>query len=358
MNLFNYVKMSKIKNLVTAFIMLSAVMLLAQSCKKDSDKANYNSDKTKLSLQIDSVNALYNASVEGKQAGDYSVGAKAALKASLDLANQVKTGSFTQQQVNNATANLVRAVQQFNTKLIQEISADNLMGYWKFDGDANDASGNAHNGQLKTGWVGSSTATATDGGTLPVLTTDRYGAAGKAYAFNNGAYVEVPYNSALRPNSFTISAWIKPHQASNGNYIFSLNRWLGYKFQLQGGNLPFLTVNTDTGDHDQDDGGASVQLDKWTQVIVSFTNGTEKFYIDGVLKKTANVTGNPLPLVSPPNLAIGNELPKSAYNFTDSSSPNAFYGANFFIGSIDEVRLYNKVLSDAEVNSLYIMEQP
>ncbi|UOE50612.1 LamG domain-containing protein [Mucilaginibacter sp. SMC90] len=350
--------MSKIKNLITAFVMLSAVVLLAQSCKKDSNKPNYNSDKTKLSLQIDSANALYTAAVEGKQAGDYTVGAKATLKSSLDLANQVKTGSFTQEQVNNATANLVRAVVQFNTKLIQEISADNLVAYWKFDGDANDASGNGHNGQLKTGWIGSSAATAADGGTLPVLTTDRYGAAGKAFTFNNGAYIEVPYNSALRPNSFTISVWIKPHMASNGNYIISLNRWLGYKFQLQGGNLPFLTVNTDTGDHDQDDGGASVQLDKWTQLIVSFTNGTEKFYIDGVLKKTASVTGNPLPLVSPPNLSIGNELPKSAYNFTDSDSPNAFYGANFFIGAIDELRLYNKVLSDAEVNSLYTMEQP
>ncbi|WPU97019.1 LamG domain-containing protein [Mucilaginibacter sabulilitoris] len=350
--------MSKIKNIITAFIILSAVVLLTASCKKDKDKPNYNSDKTKLNLRIDSANALYNTAVEGKQAGDYTTGAKATLKTSIDLASQVKTGSFTQEQVDNATANLMRALVQFSTKLIQEISADNLVAYWKFDGDAKDASGNGHDGLLKTGWVGSSTATALDGGTVPVLTTDRYGASGKAYTFNNGAYIEVPYNSTLRPNSFTISAWVKPHMASNGNYIFSLNRWLGYKFQLQGGNLPFLTVNTDTGDHDQDDGGAAVQLDKWTQVIVSFTNGTEKFYINSVLVKTANVTGNPLPLVSPPNLAIGNELPKSAYNFTDSNSPNAFYGAGFFIGAIDEVRLYNKALSDAEVNSLYTMEQP
>ncbi|NCD67805.1 LamG domain-containing protein, partial [Mucilaginibacter agri] len=72
----------------------------------------------------------------------------------------------------------------------------------------------------------------------------------------------------------------------------------------------------------------------------------------------ANVTGTPVTLTSPPNLAIGNEMPKTAYNFTDPDSPSAFYGANFFIGAIDDIRLYNKVLSDAEVNSLYTMEQP
>ncbi|NCD67747.1 LamG domain-containing protein, partial [Mucilaginibacter agri] len=126
------------------------------------------------------------------------------------------------------------------------------------------------------------------------------GTAGKAYAFDNGAYVEVPYAAALRPTSFTLTAWIKPHVASNGNYIYSINRWNGYKFQLQGSNLPFLTINNDNGIHDQDDGGAAVQLDKWSQVVVSYTNGAMKFYINGVMVKNANVTGTPVTLTSPP----------------------------------------------------------
>jgi len=252
----------------------------------------------------------------------------------------------------------VRAEAQFSVNLIQQISAANLVASWKFDGDATDASGNGHNGTLQTGWVGPYGVPATDGATLPVLVADRYGVASKAYAFNNGAYIEVPYQASLRPSSFTISAWIKPTVASNGNYIFSLDRWNGYKFQLQGGNLPFLTVMTTTGDHDQDDGGPSVQLNVWTQVVTSFTNGTMKFYINGALVKTANVTGDPTTLVSPPNLALGNELPKLAYDMVDPNSPNAYYGGNYFIGSMDDIHLYNKVLSDAEVNSLYVMEQP
>ncbi|MDB5154470.1 MAG: hypothetical protein JWR54_3221 [Mucilaginibacter sp.] len=346
------------KNSIAAIIILIVAITLVQSCKKNSDRVDYNSNKSKLSAEIDSLTAIYNAAVEGKQAGDYSPGSKAALQIALNLAAGVKTGSFTQQQVNNASANLIRAGVQFSVNLIQQISAANLVASWTFNGNAKDVSGNGNDGTLKTGWVGPYGVAPVDGGTLPVLVADRYGVANSAYDFNNSAYIEVPYQASLRPGSFTICAWIKPHAASNGNYIFSLDRWNGYKFQLQGGNLPFLTVMTSTGDHDQDDGGPSVQLDQWTQVVASFTNGTEKFYINGVLVKTANITGDPTTLVSPPPLAIGNELPKSAYNLTDPNSPNAYYGGNFFIGSIDDVHLYNKVLSDNEVKSLYTMEQP
>lgn len=351
--------MNKLKKLFTITLISIACILIIQSCKKSTDTPDYNADKSKLSFKIDSTLALYNAAIEGKQAGQYTVGSKAALKTAIDLATSVKTGNtFTQQQVDNATANLGRAVTQFNSNLIQQISAANLVAYWRFDGDATDASGNGHNGQLKTGWVGSTVATATDGGTLPVLVADRYGVANKAYDFNNAAYVEVPYDASLRPGSFTISAWVKVHATNSGNFIVSLDRWHGYKFQLQSNNFPYLTVFTDNGYLDVDDNPGTVTLETWTQVIVSFTSGTMKFYINGKLIKTVTPTGNPTPLAAPVPFAIGNELPKSTYNFTDPNSDNYFYGGNFMVGSIDDVRLYNKVLSDAEVNSLYTMEQP
>lgn len=338
--------------------MVMALTVVFQSCKKSAATPDYTSDKTKLASETDSLTAVYNSAVEGKQAGDYVPGSKAALETAITLAKSVIAGQFTQQQVNNALANLMRAATQFNVNLIQEISAANLVASWTFSGNANDVSGNGHNGTLQTGWVGPYGAPAVDGATLPVLVADRYGNANSAYHFNNGAYVEVPFDVSLRPSNFTMCAWIKPDLASNGNYIFSVDRWNGYKFQLQGGDLPFLTVNTSTGDHDQDDGGPSVTLGVWTQVVASFTNGTEKFYINGVLVKTANVTGDPITLVSPPPVAIGNELPKTAYNFTDPNSPNAYYGGNYFIGSLDDIHLYNTVLSDTEVKSLYTMEQP
>jgi hypothetical protein len=358
LNLLKILKMKKLKKLITAVVMMIAIIAVFQSCKKSAAPVDYNSNKTNLSLEIDTATSLYTVAVEGKQAGDYTAGSRAALKVAIDLANSVKGGSFTQYQVNNAQGNLMRALTQFKNKLIQEISSVNLVAHWKLNGDATDASGNGHNGQLKTGWIGNSAATATDGATLPVLVADRYGAANKAYDFNNGAYVEVPYDPTLHPSSFTLCAWVKIHATNAGNYMISLDRWNGYKFQLQSNNFPYLTIFTDNGYLDVDDNPGTVPLEKWTQVIASYTTGAMKFYINGVLIKTVAKTGNPAALPSPINLSIGNELPKSDYNFTDSSNPNYFWGANYLIGSLSDVRIYNKVLSDAEANSLYVMESP
>jgi hypothetical protein len=162
--------MKRTKIFIVAVIVLTAAVTLFQSCKKNSSAPDYNSNKGALDLQIDTATALYNAAVEGKQAGEYTVGSKAALETAINLANSIKSNNFTQQQVNNALANLIRAEVAFNTNLIQQISPQNLVAYWKFSGDATDATGNGHNGTLKTNYVGSSAATATDGGTLPVLT--------------------------------------------------------------------------------------------------------------------------------------------------------------------------------------------
>ncbi|MCC8426316.1 LamG domain-containing protein [Mucilaginibacter sp. UR6-11] len=350
--------MKNLKKYMAMIFAAGAVMLLIGSCKKSESQADYNSNKAALSLQIDSAQNLYTTAVEGKAAGNYSIGSKAVLKTAIDLANGVKTGRFTQQEVNNALANLKRAESAFKANIIQEVSPDNLVAYWKFDGDTKDASGNGHDGVLKTGWVGNSAATAVDGGTLPVLTTDRAGAANKAYSFNNGAYVEVPYAASLRPASFTLSVWVKVAATNAGNYIFSLDRWNGYKFQLQSNNFPFITLNTDAGYHDIDDNPGAVPIGTWTHVAVSYTNGTVVFYINGVVVKTVSSPGTPLPLPVITNLAIGNEMPKTAYNFTDSSSSQYFYGASYFMGAIDDMRLYNKVLSVSEVHSIYVMEQP
>ncbi|MGY3053818.1 hypothetical protein ACVWYG_002019 [Pedobacter sp. UYEF25] len=350
--------MKKFKISITLIMMMIAFTALIQSCKKNADKPNYNSDKTKLSLQIDSATAIYSAAIEGKQAGDYTAGSKAEVKTAINLAAAVVTGSFTQREVDNALANLVRAKNAFSTNLIQEVSPQNLVAYWKFNGDPMDASGNGHNGVLKTNYVGTSVANAADGGTLPVLTADRYGTANGAYFFDKGAYVEIPYDASLYPNNFSISCWVKPVAASNGNYIFSVDHYFGYKFQLQGNNFPFLTVSTDAGIHDVDDNPGSVALNAWSQVVASFTNGAITFYINGKLIKSVAVAGNLAPPKTIVNVCIGNELPKTAYSLTDTSSPNYFYGASYFMGSLDEIRLYNKVLSASEVNSLYVMESP
>jgi len=341
------------------FIILSAgvCMVLFSACGKKNTPPDYNSDKTTLGKLIDSLTQVFNTTAEGNKPGNYAIGAKTQLKTALDLAGQVKTGKFTQEDVNNSYNNLLLAAQQFSTKLIQEVSVANLVAFWKFNGNAIDSSGHGNHGTLVTGYTGSSAATAADGGVLPQPVADRFGRAGMAYDFNNAATVEVPYDASLNPQNFTISLWVKRHTTNANNYMMSLNRWNGFKFQLQSNNFLFLTIHADNGYHDVDDAPGTIPQDVWTHAAVSYTSGTMKFYINGDLVKTVAVSGVPLTLTSPVNLAIGNELPKSAYNLADPNDPNYFYGASFFIGSLDDIRLYNTALTDAEILSIYTIEQ-
>ncbi|WP_315814992.1 LamG domain-containing protein [Paraflavitalea speifideaquila] len=276
----------------------------------------------------------------------------------MTLAGQVYTGSYTQLQVNNALTSLLNAGQSFKSKLLQEVSVANLMAFWKFNGNANDSSGHGHHGALITGLTGSSAAVAKDGGVLPQLVTDRFGRVSMAYDFKNGATIEVPYSAELNPQNLTISLWVKRHTTSPSNYLVSLNRWNGYKFQLQSNNFPFFTFqDSNNGYHDIDANPGTVPQDVWTQVTVTYTNGTMKFYIDGVMAKTIAVSGTPITVNPPVNMSIGNELPKSYYELVNTNSPNFYWGESFLNGSLDDIRLYNTALTDAEVLSIYTQEK-
>lgn len=348
--------MCKQKNLLIVFSLFFATMLF-QSCKKDDNNISNTpaGDKSALNALIDSVSNLLNTTVEGNKPGQYGVGSKDALDSTLQLAMNVSANNtYTQQQVDNAAANLQRAAVTFNSHLIQEVSVANLVAFWKFNGNANDSSGNGHNGTLITGWTGPGDAPV-DGGTLPKLVADRFGRSNMAYDFNNAATVEVPYSSALNPQSFTISVWLKRHGTNCNNYFFSLNRWNGYKFQLQCNNFLFLTFHGDDGYHDVDSNPGVIPDETWTHAVVSYTPGTMKFYINGVLVKTAAVTGTPLTISKPVHLAIGNEMAKEDYTI-NSSDDYTYYGGDYFIGSLDDIRFYNTALTDAEVLSIYTIE--
>lgn len=349
----------RISNYIICLALAGGMMTATVSCKKNGGSpATYNTDKTVLTAVIDSLTKVYNNSVEGTKPGTYAVGAREALDSALLLAKQVSSSTaFTQQQVNNAINSLRQAGVGFSNHLLQQVSAANLVAYWTFSGNAKDSSGNGHHGVPGTGWTGNSAATAVDGGTLPVLVADRFARPGMAYYFNNGATIDVPYSAALNPQSFTICLWVKRDGTNANNYMVSLNRWNGYKFQLQSGNLPFLTVQTSTGYHDVDDGGTPIDsANVWRHVAVTFTPGTEKFYIQGKLVRTVIVTGTPVPVPSTIDLTIGNELSKAAYNLTNNNDPGYFWGGDYFMGALDDIRFYNTALTDAQILSIYTDE--
>ena len=341
------------------FIAFIFVITMNESCKKNSNtQQTYNTDKSRLEAVIDSLTAVYSNSSEGTKPGNYAIGSKVALDSAIVWANKIYNSNiYTQQQINNTVYNLMQAGIIFQNNLIQEVAATNLVAYWKFNGNTNDSSGNGHDGILATNYIGASGA-AVDGGTLPQLANDRFGRANMAYHFTNGATIEVPYSNAFVPQNFTISAWVNMDSNVNcANYFIALNRWNCFKFNFQCSNFLLFTIHTSDGFFDRDDNPGGIRLGQWVHVAVSYSSGLEKFYINGVLTKTwTDVTGT---LVAPSptmNLTIGNEMPKSTYNLTDTNDPNYYWGCDAFFGSIDDLRFYNAQLTDAQILSIYTSE--
>jgi hypothetical protein len=357
---------SKLTLLLFGGLLLGGTALVTTSCSDDSDdnKPVVTADKTKLSALIDSTTSVHNAAVEGTKPGNFATGSKATFKTAIDAGTATKNNTAaTQTVVNTAESALRRAAKEFDSKRIQEVSVANLMAHWKFEGNANDATANGNNGTPKTGYIttpNSNPATKMMGTAVPMMTADRFGRPNQAYAFDNGAYIEVPYKLSLNPQAITISAWVKRNDTNEGNYIVSMNRWQGYKLQLQSANKPFMTVATTSTIADKDAESGIVGTD-WTHVVSSYVDGTMKFYINGALVKTwTDVSGALKAIPQPVPLCIGQQLPNSIWDSAPTGGQAAdyfqFYGESFFKGQMDDIRIYNKALSDSEVNSIYTAE--
>ena len=349
-----------LKNIIKRYHYLTLIVLatiMIGACKDDEIIRDFASNKSMLSQLTDSVRSAYNQSIEGHDIGQYPKQARADLKKALDLSVTVTSGQYTQEEVNNTIANLRRAALAFNTRKIEEVAAENLIAKWLFNGNALDATSNHHDGTLMSGIIGNA-ASHSDGGKLPVSTTDRFGKAGNAYLFENGAYIEVPYHIALNPQVISISMWVNPKESSADNYLISLNKWNGFKFQLQTDNFLFMTLKTSVSTYDRDSNPGKMVNGAWHHAVVTAGNGAISFYVDGVLTRTESASGTAFQLASPVNLAIGQILPKGILNYTDTSSPFYFSNAAFFKGSLDDIRYYNKALTSDEVSKIYNNEKP
>ena len=80
------------------------------------------------------------------------------------------------------------------------------------------------------------------------------------------------------------------------------------------------------------------QVDGWTPVLQTWDGKTLKLYMNGVMDAQTKVAG---PLATGDSPVIIGKL-----------------GVYAFKGSMDDVRIYNRALSDDEVKALYDLEKP
>jgi hypothetical protein len=199
-------------------------------------------------------------------------------------------------------------------------------------------------------------------GSGPSISLDSAAGPGSV-SFDGGSYLTASPNLlATLASSFSISLWVKTTQdngdpndvAWTGDAIISAdipNSGANdlIPVALTGGQVAFNTANTQYNYDDTINSSATVNDGSWHHVVVSRNQPTgEKFiYIDGVLD-TSDTDATNL-LNDPQLLTIGCKADASN---PDPASPD-YTGSNGYNGLVDDIQLYNRVLSSDEVAFLY-----
>lgn len=212
-----------------------------------------------------------------------------------------------------------------------------LVGFWPFTGNAADVSGNGNNGVV----TGAS------------LSTDRFSASNSAYSFNGTTnYISVPSNSTLSGyTDMSISVWINPGAFSGIQGI--VTKWYQvlncnnnansdtYEAALSSNQAQFATNNNNLTAFTSPPTLPSGSLNNWVHLVYLSNSAVGQFiYINGVLSASFATTGA---ICSSANtLYFGTDYHGTLGNFH-----------RFFNGKIDDIGIWNRLLTNCEIQQLY-----
>jgi hypothetical protein len=172
-----------------------------------------------------------------------------------------------------------------------------------------------------------------------------FGSANKAYRFNGSAYLEAPAGLDVNRNNFAISAWIKVEAwdktwqsiVTKGDASWRLHR-NGDANLGSTDAIGFGTTGLKNEISNQVDmcGNTSVADGQWHHIVALYDGASKAIYVDGVLDAYTNAWGT-----------------VSANNYPVRIGENAEVTGRQFNGTIDEVALFSRALSAAEIQELY-----
>ncbi len=216
-----------------------------------------------------------------------------------------------------------------------------LVGHWKFDGDLQDNSGKENHGSLEgSAALGDDTSAALG--------------SGQSLQLDGSGYVLVEHSESLNlEETLTLTAWIKPVGNTGWDGILAKNPSAeslpnhagNYEWRIHAGNrrLEFLTQQGDVNDTlplSSTDDAFIIEEGQWTHVAVSVDakeTGAVKFYVNGELTADDFIIENTFLPTNENPLYIGNRADLTTTPFN---------------GFLDDVRIYNTVLSDEEIANI------
>ena len=202
------------------------------------------------------------------------------------------------------------------------IFTEGLVAYYPFNGNANDESGNGNNG-ITEGEI--------------QLDVDRFGNENCSYIFDGtNDKITVPNDDQLNSDNGSWSVWIKP--LIDGGYIITKDTY-GYN------NDGKLSINIDgyisflidaNGVFNSAISNNPYQWNNWYHIVAIWGASGISIYIDTVLVGTLDFYEG---ISCIGDLVFGGI-------FSNYSNP-------WFNGNIDDIRIYNRALTESEIQALY-----
>jgi hypothetical protein len=233
----------------------------------------------------------------------------------------------------SAAATICFAVATMAQTVPSYVPTNGLVGWWPFNGNANDESGNGNNGTV-------------NGATL---TSDRFGNANKAYSFDGIndfiSYTQTPISSI---DSVTLSFWLNPKSLNQ----FSTAICLGYDAGGTTGNngiqvgLSGLMQNPTTCTNVTGNkisfirsglGCGSINAiindtTSWHFVVMTRKNGATNYFYDGIFVNSNNSTVN---------------------SVINSFRVGSSIGLRYCQNNLDDIGIWNRALTQQEITNLY-----
>ena len=216
-----------------------------------------------------------------------------------------------------------------HAQLPDYLPANGLVGWWPFNGNANDESGNGNDGVVNGA----------------ELEQDRNGNFQKCYRFTDNTSITCAINQSINTlyanQNFSISEWFKIEQYPYGVFsfltIYNPANDLGWEIIHHSGTGGFYFVSNNSNFGPL---ALPIASDQWHHFgfVCNNLDQTYQLYFDGQLLYSGFI-GLEIPEIASGSLVLG-------------ASPNGTDESN--IGAMDDIALYNRSLTQSEMQSFFL----
>ena len=222
---------------------------------------------------------------------------------------------------------LISQIDSITFNLSSVPPTEGLIAYYPFNGNANDESGNGHNGAVNG----------------PTLTNDRFNYPDKAYDFAGNDENNIALSPFIPPEFISISIWFNPITNGPGgnlrSVIFSNQQMFvnhdALNIIMEDGKIHFALLNSSGGEFGILSNGA-INLNQWHHVVCIIDSDKKmKMFLDNV-EQTQTILWSGI---------------YAGLNVTNIG--NVYLDNDNFDGALDDVRIYDRALSESEIQALF-----